>query len=72
MPPTPRNVKQVEAIRALMRAGGFERKAKGGHRAIKMPNGNTIPVPTGVIKPGTLEAIVKGAGLTMDEFIKLL
>jgi hypothetical protein len=39
---------------------------------VKMPNGNTIPVPTGLIKPGTLEAIVRGAGLTIDEFVELL
>jgi predicted RNA binding protein YcfA (HicA-like mRNA interferase family) len=37
-----------------------------------MPNGNTVPVPTGILKPGTLNAIVKQAGLTMTEFIALL
>ncbi|MPZ49647.1 MAG: addiction module toxin, HicA family [Dehalococcoidia bacterium] len=70
--PTPKNVKQVEAIRALIRAGSAERRSKGGHRAVKMPNGNTVPIPTGTIKPGTLEAIVKGAGLSMEEFVRLL
>ena len=72
MPRTPRDLKQVEVIRALIRAGGNERRGRGGHRFIKMPNGNTIPVPTGIIKPKTLESIVKGAGHTMDEFIELL
>ena len=50
----------------------MERRSKGGHRAVKMPNGNTVPVPTGTLKPGTLESIVRGAGLTMDEFVALL
>jgi predicted RNA binding protein YcfA (HicA-like mRNA interferase family) len=72
VPPIPRDVKQRELIRALIRAGGVERKSKGGHRTIKMPNGNTIPVPTGTIKVGTLAGIVKQADLTMDEFINLL
>jgi predicted RNA binding protein YcfA (HicA-like mRNA interferase family) len=37
-----------------------------------MPNGNTVPVPSGVLRMGTLNAIVKQAGLTMSEFIELL
>ena len=39
---------------------------------IKMPNGNTVPVPNGIVKVGTLEAILRGSGLTMDEFVALL
>jgi predicted RNA binding protein YcfA (HicA-like mRNA interferase family) len=37
-----------------------------------MPNGHTVPVPSGILKPGTLNAIVKQAGLTMTEFTNLL
>ena len=69
---TPRNVRQQQAIRALVRAGGVERKAKGGHRVLKMPNGKPVAVPTGVITVGTLNAIVETAGLTMEEFVDLL
>ncbi|HLF72148.1 MAG TPA: type II toxin-antitoxin system HicA family toxin [Dehalococcoidia bacterium] len=69
---TPRNIRQQEAIRALVRAGGVERRAKGGHRAVTMANGHTVPVPSGRLKTGTLNAIVKQAGLTMGQFIDLL
>jgi hypothetical protein len=37
-----------------------------------MPKGNTVPVPSGVLKTGTLSGIVKQAGLTMSEFVALL
>jgi predicted RNA binding protein YcfA (HicA-like mRNA interferase family) len=69
---TPRSVKQTEVIKALVRAGGVERRARGGHRAVVMPNGNTVPVPSGTLKVGTLSGIVKQSGLTMREFVALL
>jgi predicted RNA binding protein YcfA (HicA-like mRNA interferase family) len=69
---TPRNLKQREVIRALVRAGGIERHARGGHRAVTMPNGHTVPVPSGTLKVGTLSGIVKQSGLTMSEFVALL
>ena len=74
MPRTPRNVRQVQAIRALVRAGGVEnrRAGRGSHVRITMPNRARVTIPGGVLKPGTLEAIVKQAGLTMDEFTNLL
>jgi predicted RNA binding protein YcfA (HicA-like mRNA interferase family) len=37
-----------------------------------MPNGNTVPVPSGTLKVGTLSGIVKQSGLTMREFVALL
>jgi hypothetical protein len=37
-----------------------------------MPNGAKVFVPTGVLKTGTLIAIVRQAGLTLDEFVALL
>jgi predicted RNA binding protein YcfA (HicA-like mRNA interferase family) len=37
-----------------------------------MPNGNTVPVPGGVIKTGTLRGIVKESGLSMPEFLSFL
>jgi predicted RNA binding protein YcfA (HicA-like mRNA interferase family) len=74
MPPLPRNVSQTQAIRALVRAGGVEvaRRGKGSHRLVKMPNGQRLTVPDGIIKVGTLGDLIKEAGLTVEEFIKLL
>ena len=37
-----------------------------------MPNGHTVPVPSGILKPGTLNAIVKQSGLTMAESLNLI
>jgi predicted RNA binding protein YcfA (HicA-like mRNA interferase family) len=68
----PRNVHQKEAIRAFMRAGGFLRKSKGGHQAVKMPNGHIVSLPTGVIKVGLLQSEVRKSGLTMERFLELL
>ena len=70
----PRNVRQAEAIRALIRAGGVEDKAagKGSHYRVTMPNGAKVFVPAGIIKVGTLASIIRHAGLTVDEFTALL
>ncbi len=43
-----------------------------GHWIIKMPNGNRLWLPTGVLKVGLLKAQVKAAGLTEDQFLELL
>jgi predicted RNA binding protein YcfA (HicA-like mRNA interferase family) len=67
-------VRQAEAIRALVRAGGVEdrRGGKGSHYRVTMPNGAKVFVPAGVIKAGTLASIIKDAGLTVEEFASLL
>ena len=74
MPPLPRNVRQERAIRALVRAGGIasRREGKGSHKRVTMPSGVKITVPAGVLKPGTLSAVIKQAGLSVDEFLDLL
>jgi predicted RNA binding protein YcfA (HicA-like mRNA interferase family) len=72
VPKLPRNVRQAEAVRAFVRAGGVERRGKGGHRVVKMPNGHIVSLPTGVIKAGLLNSEVKESGLTVDGFVELL
>jgi predicted RNA binding protein YcfA (HicA-like mRNA interferase family) len=74
MPPLPRGVRQEQAIRALVRAGGEEDRGagKGSHRRVKMPNGAKVTIPAGVLRVGTLSVILKRAGLTTDEFVELL
>lgn len=67
------NIKGRDAIRAFSKAGGDVRQGKGDHVNIKMPNGKliTIPVPN-ELKIGLLKAAIKKAGLTEEEFEKLL
>ena len=66
----PRGVRQEQAVRALVRAGGLDDKSagKGSHHKVTMLNGARVFVPAGVLKLGTLSAIIKQAGLTVDEF----
>ncbi|MBS3772051.1 MAG: type II toxin-antitoxin system HicA family toxin [Bacteroidales bacterium] len=68
-----RGVKGKEAIQAFIRAGGTKRPGKGDHINIKMPNGMIITIPgKGELKIGLLKAAINKAGLTEEEFIKLL
>ncbi len=68
-----RNVKGKDAIKAFVKAGGVQRKGKGDHVNIKMPNGQIITIPNSkVLKIGLLKAAIKKAGLTDEEFLKLL
>ncbi len=68
----PRDIKQDEAIRAFVRAGAVERKAKRGHRALRAANGALLSLPSGTLKVGLLEKQIKRAGMTIQEFLELL
>ena len=62
-----------DAVRAFVNAGGVVRLGKGDHVNIKMPNGQLITIPVkGEVKIGLLKAAIKKAGLTEEEFEKLL
>jgi predicted RNA binding protein YcfA (HicA-like mRNA interferase family) len=66
-----------EVIRVLKKAGfEFDRQAKGSHEIWYNPatkRSTTIPNHPGVeIPKGTLKAILKQAGLSLDEFLQLL
>ena len=65
-----------ELIRALKRAGFSKDRQKGSHLTLINSKTNktiTIPVHTGVdIGKGLLKKIITEAGLTTEEFIKLL
>jgi len=66
-------IKGKEAIKAFIKAGGVKRKGKGDHVNIKMPNGQIITIPgSKELKIGLLKAAIKKAGLTEEEFIRLL
>lgn len=65
----------TDVIRVLERAGWQYRNATGSHRRYTHPTRpGTIIVPfhRRDMKRGTLHGILKDAGLTSDEFVKLL
>ena len=67
------NIKGKDAVRAFANAGGKIRTGKGDHVNIKMPSGQLITIPvSGEVKIGLLKAAIKKAGLTEEEFEKLL
>jgi predicted RNA binding protein YcfA (HicA-like mRNA interferase family) len=65
------------AVDPLLRAGFIVDRVVGSHRIMAYPGDPTrtvtIPVHSGRdLKPGTLRAIIRQAGLTVEEFVKLL
>lgn len=64
-----------EVIARLRRAGFvFDRQAKGSHEIWYNPDTHrrtTVPNHPGTIARGTLRAIIREAGLSIDEFIKV-
>ena len=68
-----RGIKGKEAIKAFVKAGGIERGGKGDHVNVKMPNGQIVTIPSSKeLKIGLLKAALKKAGLTEEEFGRLL
>jgi len=68
-----RNISTREALKAFERAGGVVRRGKGSHVNIKMPNGVLITLPMRrELKIGLLKSVIRHAGLTEEEFLKLL
>ena len=67
-------IKPDEAVRAFERAGGVAKRRHGGsHVIIKMPNGQLLSIPDhGDVKAGLLQAAIRKAGLTIDEFLSFL
>jgi len=65
-----------DAIKTLKKAGFSVIRQKGSHVRLEKINGETvikITVPLHkTLKKGTLERIIKDAGLTTDEFLQLL
>ena len=73
MNPELRGIKAADAIKAFERAGGTGRSGKGDHVNIKMLNGRIITLQgKGEVKVGRLKDAIREAGLTTDEFLKLL
>ena len=67
--------KPTDVIRALGRAGFFLDHSTGSHRFYRHPSRPglvTVPFHRKDLKRGTLGAIVEQAGLSVEEFMKLL
>ncbi len=62
-----------EVIRALQRAGFRRVSQRGSHVKLRQPGGRTAIVPLHrELAPGTLDSILKQAGLTAEELRTLL
>jgi predicted RNA binding protein YcfA (HicA-like mRNA interferase family) len=66
-----------DAVAALRRAGFVVDRIAGSHHVMTVPGdpGRTVTVPVKAgrdLKPGTLRAIIRQAGLTVEEFSGLL
>ena len=65
----------AQVCRALERAGFSLARTRGSHHYYRDSSGRLVSVPVHAgrdIKRGTLQNIIKAAGLTRDEFLELL
>ena len=66
-------LKPSQVIKVLEKAGFSFVRQKGSHRIyVKRNRGIIIPFHNRNLKKGTLRHIIKQAGLTVEEFLKLL
>jgi len=71
--PLLRGIKGKDTIKVFVKVGGVKKSGKGDHVNIKMPNGQIITIPVSKeLKIGLLKAAIRKAGLTEEEFMKLL
>ncbi|MBI4299052.1 MAG: type II toxin-antitoxin system HicA family toxin [Chloroflexi bacterium] len=70
----PRGLSGNEVVRALQRAGFYFKRQKGSHIVLRRddPFAQVVVPAHRNIDPGTLLAILDGAGLTLEEFMELL
>lgn len=71
----PRDVSASECIRALEKAGFQQRRQKGSHVILirDTPFAMTVvPVNKKKLRVGTLRDIIQQAGMTVEEFTRLL
>ena len=63
-----------DAIKAFRRAGFYVDRWRGRHAILYHSDGRHLSIPGGrkELKPGTLRILIRKAGLTVDEFTKLL
>lgn len=68
------SISGAQAVAAFEKAGFEVTRTSGSHAMMKKPgHPNVLSVPMHkTLKPGTLRALIRAAGLTGDEFCKLL
>jgi len=74
MPRLP-SVGSRQMVQALLRAGFVEDRQKGSHLVLLHPETRrraTVPMHGRTLKAGTTRAILRQAGLTAEEFRRLL
>ncbi|MFH0982864.1 MAG: type II toxin-antitoxin system HicA family toxin [Planctomycetota bacterium] len=64
----------AKAVRAFEKAGWRQDRQRGSHVVMLKPGCNvSLSVPQHrEIAPGTLRALIRSAGMTVDEFVALL
>lgn len=75
MPRLPRDVSGEQARKAFERAGWMFDRQTGSHMILHNPqrHGVTLAIPRHrELKPGLLRALIRDAGLTVEQFIELL
>jgi len=69
----PRDVSGMEAIKALKKIGYVPIRQKGSHVVLEGRDGRLIVVPLHRrLKTGLLRAIIREAGVSVEEFVELL
>lgn len=62
-----------EVLKALSKIGYYVRDQKGSHIHLRHPRKMALTIPNhDEIAKGSLRAIIKDAGLTVEEFLELL
>jgi len=65
-------VNHLQAVRALEKAG-FQIKRQGKHIVMAAASGRILVIPrNNPIQPATMGSIIKAAGLSLEEFKRLL
>jgi predicted RNA binding protein YcfA (HicA-like mRNA interferase family) len=70
----PRGLSGKEAVKALSKSGFYIKRRKGSHIVLRRDNpfAQVIVPDHKSLDTGTLDSILDGAGISVDEFIKLL
>jgi predicted RNA binding protein YcfA (HicA-like mRNA interferase family) len=62
-----------EAVKALQKIGFILHRQKGSHMILYHANGRHLSIPDHKeLDRGTLRALIRGAGITVEEFVALL
>lgn len=70
----PRNLPAKKVIRALKKSGFYIRRQRGSHVIMRrdMPFAQVVVPMHSSLDTGTLDVILEGAGISIDNFLALL